>query len=96
MNRERVSLFDIIREDLRLKERNVADFAEQIHVSLDYPNINQTINVVEDRFKAVEDLKHWFRSRQEIRETSPSHIQKMVERHYWLFGEELHLVAAEE
>ena len=58
-------------------------------------NITKTINLLKDRFAAIEDLKQLvFNS--ELKANEVDHIQKMIERHYWIFGEQYNLVTAAE
>jgi hypothetical protein len=64
---------------------------------LDYANISaitKTISLIKDRFKVVSQLKELIL--QEKWGTTESDIQKIVESHFWLFGEEYNLVTAEE
>ncbi|WEK18667.1 MAG: ATP-binding protein [Candidatus Pedobacter colombiensis] len=60
-----------------------------------FAHITRTINLIENRFKTVEllktlvfDLKHFSNER--------DHIQHAIADNYWLFGEQFHLVTANE
>ena len=91
---ERDSLFTIVREVIDLDSSEREDFAKRFQYSR-LSNINQTVKLIEDRYRAVEALKRLVFDN-DIYVNEPDHIQKMVERHYWLFGEAYHLVAAAE
>ncbi len=91
---ERSHLFDVLREITDLESSELADLAQLLKRSK-LSNIIKTIRLIEDRFKVVEELKQLVFS-SDLYVTEPNHIQKMVESHYWLFGEEYHLVTAAE
>lgn len=90
---EREQLFDILEQlvDLTVSER--AQLARTLKVA-DLPHINRTIRMISDRFKAVSELK---RIVYELKTFAlERHVQGMIEKHYWLFGEQFHLVTAAE
>ncbi|WP_146202805.1 hypothetical protein [Deinococcus irradiatisoli] len=58
-------------------------------------NIIKTIRLVEDRFRAVEEIKALVYNK-EWRADEVHYIQKAMEKHYWLFGEKYQLVTAAE
>ena len=58
-------------------------------------NITKTIKLIQDRYKAVAELKELvFNS--DLKANEVDHIQAEIEKHFWLFGEEYSLVTAEE
>lgn len=64
---------------------------------LDYANISaitKTISMIKDRYKMVSQLKELVMD--DRWGTTEADIQKIVEGHFWLFGEEFNLVTAEE
>ena len=70
--------------------------AQLAHV-LDYANISaitKTISMIKDRYKVVSQLKELIMD--DCWGTTEADIQKIVESHFWLFGEEFNLVTAEE
>lgn len=58
-------------------------------------NIIKTIRLIEDRYRAVEELKQLVFNK-ELKANEVKHIQSFIEKHYWLFGEQYHLVTAAE
>jgi len=58
-------------------------------------NVIKTIKLIEDRYKAVEELKQLVFNK-ELKANEVYHLQNFIERHYWLFGEQYHLVTAAE
>ena len=58
-------------------------------------NITKTIKLLKDRAIAIEWLKALvFNTSENI--TEVNHIQPFIENNYWIFGEQYHLVTAEE
>jgi len=86
-------LLDVIAKivDMSTEERN------QLAEVLDYASvsaISKTISMVKDRFKVVQQLKEIvLDDRWGATETE---IQAIIEKHFWLFGEQYNLVTAEE
>lgn len=91
---ERDHLFNILREIINLDPSELQELSQLLKHSR-LSNIIKTIKLIEDRFKAVSQLEKLVYD-PEIYVNEPDHIQKMIEGHYWLFGEEYHLVAAAE
>jgi len=91
---ERDRLLKIIDEIVRLEPDEREQFAE-ILKSSSLSNVVKTIRLIEDRYRAIDELKSLVYSR-ELRANEPQHIQKFVEKHYWIFGEQYHLVTAAE
>jgi hypothetical protein len=58
-------------------------------------NITKTISLLKDRAKAVAYLKSLIFD-EGVYANEVKHIQPFIEKHYWLFGEQYHLVTAEE
>lgn len=70
---------------------------DQLSHVLDYANISsitKTISMIKDRYKVVNQLKELIMNDQWG--ATEFEIQKIVENHFWLFGEEFNLVTAEE
>lgn len=57
--------------------------------------ITKTIKLLENRFKTVELLKILVYDLKKFT-TEREHIQKILEENYWLFGEQYHLVSADQ
>ena len=90
---EREQLFDILEQlvDLTATERD--QFARILKVA-NLSHINRMIRMISDRFKAVSDLKKIVYEYKTF--ALEWHVQEMIEKHYWLFGEQFHLVTAAE
>jgi hypothetical protein len=57
-------------------------------------NITKTINLIQDRIRAVSELRQLIQK--DFKASESKHIQRFIEAHYWLFGEQYHLATAEE
>ena len=83
----------IIDEIVQLSPKQRKEFAsvlKRTHLE----NIIATIRFIEDRYRVIEVLKSIvFDYARYANERD--HVQKIVEQHYWLFGEQHHLVTAD-
>lgn len=79
------SLFRILNEILDMTEVERTDLADILRYS-HMSNITKTIKLIQDRYQAVEDLKQLVFN-PDLRANEVKHLQKMVEKHYWIFGE---------
>ena len=80
----------------KIVEMTPQERAQLAHV-LDYASISaitKTISMIKDRFKVVSQLKELVMD--DGWETTEADLQKIIESHFWLFGEEFNLVTAEE
>lgn len=87
-------LLEIISKIVEMTPEQRNEFA---HI-LEYANISaitKTIGMIKDRFKTVEQLKQLVFT-PALGANERDHLQKLIERHYWLFGEQYNLVTAEE
>ncbi len=91
---ERDRLLSIIDEIVNL-DPDEREQLEEILISASLSNIVKTIKLIEDRYRAVDELKNLVFS-PEYGANEPDHIQKFIENHYWIFGEQYHLVTAAE
>ncbi|MEA4921703.1 MAG: ATP-binding protein [Clostridiaceae bacterium] len=57
--------------------------------------ITKTISLIKDRMQAISDLKELVLN-EDLKANERDHLQKLIEKHYWIFGEEYYLVTAEE
>lgn len=74
------------------------DERDELAGALEYTtmsNISKTILLLKDRAQAVADLKELVFNK-ELGAGEINAIQPFIEKHYWLFGEQYHLVTAEE
>ena len=88
------SLFNILQEILDMNETEREDLSDMLKYTR-LSNITKTIKLLSDRYKAVNDLKRLV-FEEELAANEVDHIQKMIEKHYWLFGEQYNLVTAAE
>lgn len=90
---ERENVLSIIDEIVQLSPKQREEFAavlKRTHLE----NIIATIRFIEDRYKVIEVLKAIvFDNAGYANERD--HVQRIVEQHYWLFGEQYHLVTAD-
>jgi len=91
---EKESIFSIIEEVTNLdaeERKELSDILKKTKLN----RIISTIKLVEDRFKVYYSLKQLvFNDAMNANEVH--HLQTMIENHYWLFGEQYHLVTAAE
>ena len=90
---ERENVLSIIDEIVQLSPKQREEFAsvlKRTHLE----NIIATIRFIEDRYKVIEVLKTIVFDYVGYA-NERDHVQKIVEQHYWLFGEQYHLVTAD-
>ena len=91
---ERENLFKIIGEVVDLEPTDRKEFAKLLKTSrLKY--IISTIKLIQDRILVIEDLKKLV-FEHELKAGEVKHLQKCIENHYWIFGEEYRMICAEE
>lgn len=91
---ERENLFKIIEEVVDLEQTDRAEFAKLLRTSrLKY--IISTIKLIQDRILVIEDLKKLV-FKHDLKAGEVKHLQKFIENHYWIFGEEYRMICAEE
>lgn len=88
------SLFKVIEEVIELDEIERREFAELLGKTT-LSNILSTIKLIEDRITAVQALKEIV-FKKEFNAYEVKHVQAIVEKHYWLFGEQYHLLTSAE
>jgi hypothetical protein len=91
---ERDKLFDILDGVVELSHEERKQMAAIIKVTR-LSHVNHTIRLIEDRYKTIDTLRDLI-SRKELKANERDHLQKLVEAHYWIFGEQYHLVTAAE
>lgn len=90
---ERENVLSIIDEIVQLSPKQREEFAsvlKRTHLE----NIIATIRFIEDRYKVIEILKTIVFDYAGYA-NERDNVQKIVEQHYWLFGEQYHLVTAD-
>lgn len=86
-------LLDVIS---KIVDMTPAERSELAHI-LEYASmsaITKTIGLIKDRMKTILQLKHLIND--DTWGAEEAHIQKIVENHYWIFGEQFNLTTAEE
>lgn len=91
---EKDSLFKILESVVDLDSEDRKTFAKVLETTrLEY--IISTITIIKDRLIALEGLKQLVFNH-ELKANERNHLQKFIEKHYWIFGEEYRLVCSEE
>ena len=91
---ERESLFKILDSVVEL-DTDDRDVFAKILESTRLKQVISTINLITGRILILENLKKIVFNH-ELKANERDHLQKYVEKHYWIFGEEYRLVCAEE
>lgn len=91
---ERDSFIKIIDSVVNMSQDERTELAEALEYTT-MSNISRTIIMLKDRAQAVADLKELVFN-EELGAGEINAIQPFIEKHYWLFGEQYHLVTAEE
>lgn len=91
---ERDNLFNILEEIIELDSEEREELSGIINRAK-LSNIIKTMKLIEDRYRVVEQLKELVFNK-ELGANEVKHIQEFIENHYWLFGEQYHLVTAAE
>lgn len=88
------NLFVILNEVVELDTEERAELAEELQYCT-LGNITKTIKLVQDRYRAIDLLKQLLYN-YELNANERDHLQKFIEEHYWIFGEQFTLVTAAE
>lgn len=91
---EKDRVFDILGEIVELKpeeRKTLSEILKKTHLN----NVIDTIKLIEDRYKAYGQLKEMVFN-PSLKANEVDHLQSMIESHYWIFGEQYHLVTAAE
>lgn len=92
MSERRESILKIIKEITELSTEEIKDF-ENIITNYKLSNIVNTIKLIEDRFRLLKDLEKLVYEKEFY--FLESDLQELIEKHYWIFGEEYHMIGAE-
>lgn len=91
---ERNTIIDLIGEIVNLtadERENLLNILKKTTIA----KIAKTINLIESRFKVIELLKALVFDLKKFT-SEIKHLQKVIEENFWLFGEQYHLVSANE
>jgi hypothetical protein len=91
---ERENIIDILGEIVRLTRDERTQLANTLRTTK-LNKILKTIRMIQNRYIAVELLKTLVFDLKKF-STEREHIQKAIEENYWLFGEQFHLVSADD
>lgn len=90
---ERENILTIVDSIVQLTPEQRQEFVDVLQKTK-LENILSTIKMVEDRFKVIEELKKLVYSLTSFA-TERDHVQKIIEQHFWLFGEQYNFVSAD-
>lgn len=91
---DKESLFKLFEEIIDLDEYERKEFANILEDTT-LSNIISTIKLIEDRLLTVQALKEIVFNK-EFNAEEVRHVQAIVEKHFWLFGEQYHLLTSTE
>lgn len=91
---ERENVLVIIEQIVELSAEQRKDFSE-ILKKTSLENVVETIKFIEERCKIIELLKTIVYDLTQFA-NERNHIQKIIEKHFWLFGEQYHLASADQ
>lgn len=91
---ERENVLTIIEQIVELSPQQRNDFT-MILKKTSLENIIDTIKFIEDRYKVIELLKSIVYDLTKFA-NERDHVQRIVERHFWLFGEQYNLASADQ
>lgn len=91
---EQERLFDILNGIVELNSDERMELADVLKKTR-LTNVIKTIRLIQDRYKAINELKQIVYD-EELMANEVKHVQQFVEKHYWIFGEQYHLVTAAE
>lgn len=90
---ERENVLSIIEQLVELSPEQRRDFSDMLKKTR-LENIIDTIKFVQDRYKVIELLKTVVYDMTQFA-NERDHIQKIVQQHFWLFGEQYNLASAD-
>lgn len=91
---EREDLFKVLDEILDLSTKEREDLAK-IFKTTKLNRVIETLKLIEDRYKTYYKLRDLVFN-PDLKADEVHHLQKLIESHYWIFGEQYHLVTAAE
>jgi hypothetical protein len=91
---EREDIFEVLDEILDLSATEKKDLAKILKTTK-LNRVIGTIKLIQDRCETVAILKELVFNK-DLKANEVNHLQKMIESHYWIFGEQYHLVTSAE
>ncbi|MES2811502.1 MAG: ATP-binding protein [Bacteroidota bacterium] len=91
---EREDIFKVLDEILDLDPKEREDLAK-VFKTTKLNRIIETLKLIQDRYDTINNLKELVYN-PNLKANEVDHLQKLIESHYWIFGEQYHLVTAAE
>ncbi len=91
---ERENIFKILDEIIELDPEERQDLVNLFKITR-LNRIIETLKLIKDRYKTYYKLKDLVFN-PDLKADEVHHLQKVIESHYWIFGEQYHLVTAAE
>ena len=91
---EREDIFKVLDEILDLSSKEREDLAK-IFKTTKLNRVIETLKLIQDRYETINILKELVYNK-DLKANEVDHLQKLIESHYWIFGEQYHLVTAAE
>ena len=91
---ERDQIFTILDEITSLEPREREDLAV-LFKTTKLNRVIETLKLIQDRYETIALLKELVYNK-DLKANEVNHLQKLIESHYWIFGEQYHLVTAAE
>ena len=93
-NGNKPELFKILQEIVALDNDELNELSDILEYT-SLSNITKTIHLLCDRQKVIQALKEVVFNK-EFNSYEVAHVQELVEKHYWIFGEQYNLITAAE
>ena len=93
-SKERENVLTIVEQIVELTPEQRQDFSDMLRKTK-LENVIDTIKFIQERYKVIELLKAIVFDMPQY-PNERNHIQKIVQQHFWLFGEQFNLVSADE
>lgn len=91
---ERDKVFIVLDEIIDLEPKEREDLAK-LFKTTKLNRVIETLKLIEDRYKTYYKLRDLVYN-PDLKANEVHHLQKLIESHYWIFGEQYHLVTAAE
>lgn len=93
-NSNKPELFEVLQQIIDLDEDEIKELADVLRYTT-LNNITKVIKLLQDRLRVVQGLKEIVLDDKKFAK-EVEHLQEVIERHYWLFGEQYSLITAAE
>jgi hypothetical protein len=86
-------LITVLGEVLELSEQQLNRFSNQLKF-LKLSHVINAIEIIKDRLEVINDLEDLIFNHKKYKTYEVAHIQKIMDKSYWILGEQYHLVAS--